>query len=554
MSSLPDKVSEENHQQTPLHGAQPQPLQGMSLRIKGVWMLLLFLIYTLAVGFVLGVERNILYSDVQKLEAVHAEEGDQFALNMLVTRAILVVNDNYYSADLGTTAGIEAAARSVSVQVEAVLTGLGKVVKSHPELFDSIVALQINLGELTRTSPGKVAGDNPELSGSAAEPQLAPGGLTKSIRPLNREVIADVRTNLHKLVFDLDQVTKRIRGRKQELLEQYRATFSRLSLVWSVTAAIGIVFLGGLVMFFVTRLAVDVRRVQDRALEIVEGYRGQPLKVTRRDELGSLMAAINKMQFELRQNEVQIERIRQQRFHKEKMAAVGSIAAVVAHEINNPLSAIMGAAQAMLEQRAGHGDRRDDHNLSEVIFEQARRVMNITRQISEFSVPQSTERELLDLNNLIRSTVRFISFDRRFSIVDMELNLDPNLPAVRAVGDHITQVIMNLLVNAADAMEGRTDPKPRIAVSTHLQQGHAVVTVTDNGTGMDKNTLARVFEEFFTTKLPGKGSGIGMAVSKSLIESDGGLIGVESEPGVGTTVTVQLPVVTDGVAYGLKEE
>ena len=553
MSSSQDKIGEEDHQQTPLHGTQPQPLQGMSMRTKGVWVLFLFLIYTLAAGFVLGVERNTLYSDVQKLEAVHAEEGDQFALNMLVTRAILVVNDNYYSADLGTAAGIEAAARSVSVQVEAVLTGLGKVVKSHPELFDSIVALQIKLGELTRTSPGKVAGGNPELSGSAAEPQLTPG-VVNIIKPLNREVIADVRTNLHKLVFDLDQVTKRIRGRKQELLEQYRATFSRLSLVWSVTAAIGIVFLGGLVMFFVTRLAVDVRRVQDRALEIVEGYRGQPLKVTRHDELGSLMAAINKMQLELRQNEVQIERIRQQRFHKEKMAAVGSIAAVVAHEINNPLSAIMGAAQAMLEQRAGHGDRRDDHNLSEVIVEQARRVMNITRQISEFSVPQSTERELLDLNNLIRSTVRFISFDRRFSIIDMELNLDPDLPAVRAVGDHITQVIMNLLVNAADAMEGRTDPKPRIAVSTHLQQGHAVVTVTDNGTGMDKNTLARVFEEFFTTKLPGKGSGIGMAVSKSLIESDAGLISVESEPGVGTTVTVQLPVVTDGVAHGLKEE
>ena len=81
-----------------------------------------------------------------------------------------------------------------------------------------------------------------------------------------------------------------------------------------------------------------------------------------------------------------------------------------------------------------------------------------------------------------------------------------------------------------------------------------MVTVADNGTGMDQATLARVFEEFFTTKPPGKGSGIGMAVSKSLIESDGGLISVESEPGVGTTVTVQLPVVTDGVAHGLKEE
>ena len=162
-------------------------------------------------------------------------------------------------------------------------------------------------------------------------------------------------------------------------------------------------------------------------------------------------------------------------------------------------------------------------------------------------MPQSTEQKLLDLNNLIRSTVRFISFDRRFSFIDMELNLDPNLPAVRAVGDHLTQVIMNLLVNAADAMEGRTDPKPRIIVSTNYQDGYAVVSVADNGTGMDQATLARVFEEFFTTKPPGKGSGIGMAVSKSLIESDGGVISLESEPGAGTTVIVRLPVAMDEV-------
>ena len=546
MISSQDKIVEEIHPQPPSPGTRPQPLQGMSLRTKGVWVLFMFLIYTLAAGFILGVERNTLYSDVQKLEAVHAEEGDQFGLNMLVTRAILVVNDNYYSADLKTPAGLEAAARSVSVQVEAVLTGLSKVMKNNPELFDSVVALQINLGGLTGTGLGKMVEANPGLFVGMTKPQITPVWLAKTIKPMGRETIADVRTNLHKLVFDLDQVTKLIRSRKHMLLEQYRATFDRLSLVWSLTAAVGIVFLGGLVMFFVSRLAVDVRRVQDRALEIIEGYRGQPLKVTRHDELGSLMAAINKMQIELRQNEVQMERIRQQRFHKEKMAAVGSIAAVVAHEINNPLSAIVGAAQAMLDQRTEHSDRRTDSlSQSQVIFEQARRVMNITRQISEFSTPQSTEQQLLDLNNLIRNTVRFISFDRRFSTIDMELNLDSELPAVRAVGDHVTQIVMNLLVNAADAIEGRSGSKARIDVSTHVQDGYAVIIVADNGTGMDKSTLGRIFEEFFTTKPPGKGSGIGMAVSKSLVESDGGMISVESEPGVGTRVMVRLPIATD---------
>lgn len=503
------------HPESSPSGAQPMLLSGLSLRAKGVWVLALFLSYTLAAGFIMGVERNTLYSDVQQLEAVYEEEGNQFGLNMLVTRAILVVNDNYYSADLETAAGMEIAARSMTVQLEAVLASMGKIVVAHPDMLDNIVGLQLNLGELN-----------------------------KPVQPLSREVIGDVRSSLHKLVFDLDQVTKQIRSRKQALLEKYRVTFDRLSLAWSFTAAIGIIFLASLVMFFVTRLAWDIRRIQDRALAIVEGYRGKPLTVNRHDELGSLIEAVNKMQFELRHHEMHLEVVRQQQFHKEKMAAVGSLAAVVAHEINNPLSAIMGAAQSMLDQCAAYGcnDRRGGIRYPDMILEQAKRVMNITRSISEFSVPQSAEPELLDLNNLIRGTAKFISFDRRFSVIDLALNLDPQLPAVHAVGDHLTQVIMNLMVNAADATEGRDDPKPRIVVATNHEDGQAIMTVTDNGTGMSKETLEHVFEEYFTTKPPGKGTGIGLAISKSLIESDGGAISIDSKLGVGTTVAIRFPV------------
>ena len=274
--------------------------------------------------------------------------------------------------------------------------------------------------------------------------------------------------------------------------------------------------------------------------------------MTRHDELGLLMEAINRMQFELRQHEMQMELVRQQRFYKEKMVAVGSLAAVVAHEINNPLSAIVGAARLMSELRNTDGNDADQYiQQAEVILAQAKRVMNITRQISEFSMPQSAapEAELLDLNNLIRSTAKFISFDRRFSSIDMVLNLDQQLPAVYGVGDHLTQVVMNLLINAADAAEGRTDPKPRIVISTSHSDKNVVLTVTDNGTGMDKLTLNRVFEEYFTTKPVGKGSGIGMAVSKSLIESGGGAINIESELGIGTTVTIQLPLFTQTASY-----
>lgn len=499
-------------------GAHLKRFGGMSVRTKGIGLMILFLIYTFFAGLIMARERNVLYQDLQQLENVHEEEERQFALKMLVTRAILIVNDNYYSVNVNSSASLKGAVRSIAIQTNTVVINLAKTAHSYPILSDNVAALQSNLEELTS-------------------------------KPPSREAIGRVRDNMHLLVIDLDQVTAQMRKRKQALLEQYHKAFDSISLIWSFTAAVGIVFIGSLVMIFVTRLAWDIRRVQDRALAIIEGYRGKPLKVTRRDELGSLMNAVNKMQLEIRQNEMQMELIRQQRFHQEKMAAVGSLAAVVAHELNNPMSAIVGAAQAMVEQRLAHGgpERRATSH-PDMILEHAKRVMNITRQISEFSTPQSTEPEFLDLNNLIRKTSHFVSFDRRFGTIEMVLNLDPQLPAAFAVGDHVTQVIINVLVNAADAMEGKTGSKPCITISTFLRDARAVVTVSDNGMGMSKTTLEHVFEEYFTTKPPGKGSGIGLAVSKSLIESDGGDISIDSELGTGTTVTIQLPITSDNLA------
>jgi two-component system NtrC family sensor kinase len=515
MDDVPDKAGVQAEPEVAGASGQSKTLGGMSLRAKGIWVMVIFMIYTISAGYVLGRERNYLYWNLEQLEAVHVDEERQLGLNTLVTRAILIVNENYYSASLNTPQGLDSATRSIAVQVEAVLASLAAVAQSYPLLAEDVAALHTDLTDLT----GK---------------------------PPDQKTIVDVRNNLHKLVIGLDQVTILMRGNKQTLLERYRKIFDRLSLLWSFTAAVGVVFLGGLMMIFVTRLAWDIRRVQDRALAIIEGYRGKPLAVNRYDELGSLMEAVNRMQHELRRHEMQMELVRQQRFHKEKMVAVGSLAAVVAHEINNPLSAIVGSAQMLSELHKTNGGGGAESDLyarqAEVILAQARRVMNITRQISEFSMPQSTEPELLDLNNLVRSTAKFISFDRRFSLIDMVLDLDHELPAVRAVGDHITQVIMNLLINAADATEGRVEPRPRIAIATRSDGGGIAITVADNGTGMDKATLNRVFEEYFTTKPVGRGSGIGMAVSKSLIEQGGGRIGVESELGAGTTVTVWLPV------------
>jgi signal transduction histidine kinase len=172
--------------------------------------------------------------------------------------------------------------------------------------------------------------------------------------------------------------------------------------------------------------------------------------------------------------------------------------------------------------------------------------MQITRQISEFSVPQSQLPELIDLNGLLRSTVNFVKFDRRFRQVDVFVVLDANLPAVLATADHLVQVAMNLLINAADAFENRGESPPAIRVVSSRQGDYVIFKVFDNAAGMEPEILERVFEERFSTKGPGRGSGLGLYLCRSLIEKAGGVIEIFSQPGKGTEVQVRLPIALPG--------
>jgi C4-dicarboxylate-specific signal transduction histidine kinase len=251
------------------------------------------------------------------------------------------------------------------------------------------------------------------------------------------------------------------------------------------------------------------------------------------------MEAINRMQSELRQWEQQLEIAREQRFHREKMAAIGSLAAAVAHEINNPIAAIAGIARSM--KAAGRpATGPADSDPSELILAQTRRIGTISRQIAEFTAPRSPERRLLDLNTLVRNTCSFIGYDKRFRSIELALDLDSRIPAIKAVADHLTQVLMNLLINAADALEDVSARKPTIWVATHRAESEVVMTVKDNGKGMGSDVLARAFEESYTTKPPDKGRGLGLFLCKSLIEGNGDRIELESTPGMGTTARIRL--------------
>jgi len=459
----------------------------LSLRGKGLVAVTALFAYLIVASLVVEAQRARLTDTVEELERAHAEEDGMARVNVSLAQAIVATNERYYRA--GTSRDFS----DVAVAVDAVHDGIAGLAPRFP--FLAPVAAQ--------------------LATRAADLWFA----------REREALLEIRASLHEAVAAMDRATAQVRNRRQDLNTLYRARYDQVSLISIGLSIAGMLVFGALMLLFLTRLGWDLRRLQERALAVAKGYRGAALPVTRDDEIGALERAVNRMQQELVERETQVELARCKEFHREKMAAVGALAAQVAHEINNPIAVIAGIADAIGEPR---------------IAEQARRVAGIARQIAEMSSPQPAERQLLDLNGLVENACGFARYDRRLRKVAVELALDRRLPAVHAVGDHLTQVLMNLLTNAGDAI-AEAGVAGRVRVATQREGAAVLLTVADNGTGMDERTRGRAFDEFFTTKPRGGGCGIGLALSRRLLRESGGDIALESQPGQGTRVTVCLP-------------
>ena len=478
---------------------------GISLRLKGVIAFFALVAYVVFVALIINKDRVQLLSLVGQLENVHRNEEQLIQINMSVARAILTVNENFGNENLADTS------MPIVIELEAVAAALGTLQGQHPRLVILAHSLEALAADLSKQPA--------------------------------RGVLAVSRSTLHDLVGELDEITERERRLKLRLLDEYRGTHEAVSLEGTALSLIGMIVLGAVTTLFFSRLTLDIGKLETRAREVVRGYRGAPLEVTRGDEIGGLMQAVNAMQSDLRAREVQLEISRQQHFHREKMAAIGSLAAAVAHEINNPIQAIAGVAQSIRDVRGTHNCPTSGVVCRpELILEQAQRVSVITRQIADFSVPRSQEPTLTDVNGLVRSTCSLIAYDKRFRGVTIDTDLAPELPAIRAVGDHITQVLMNLMINAADALESVEDRARKLRVTTVPVEAGIRIGVEDSGHGMDPQTLASAFEEFYTTKPAGKGSGLGLALCRQIVEAAGGSIRLESEPGVGSRVEIDLPL------------
>ena len=234
----------------------------------------------------------------------------------------------------------------------------------------------------------------------------------------------------------------------------------------------------------------------------------------------------------------EVKRLEEQLIQAEKLAAMGQMLAGVAHELNNPLTAILGASE-LLRDRAG-ADENTRRQL-EMTHRQARRAARIVQNLLEFSRPASAQKRALDLNAVVDRTLQLHEHSLRRNSIQVDFHPSPGLPPTMGDANQLIQVFLNLISNAEQAIR-QVHPSGRIQIRLGKFSSRVFATIQDDGAGIPAEVLPKIFDPFFTTKRPGGGTGLGLSICMSIVREHGGDIEVESLPAGGAAFTVFLPM------------
>jgi hypothetical protein len=328
--------------------------------------------------------------------------------------------------------------------------------------------------------------------------------------------------------------------------------------------------------------------------KISEGDFSEKIEETSKNEIGQLIGSFNRMIERLKENQESLEnyleslesankRLKQAQeelIRTEKLASIGRFAAGVAHEVGNPLGAILGYTSIL--QREGM-DREESKDYLRRIEKEIERINRIVRELLDFARPSKFEIKEVEINKVIESTLSLISYQKNFKNIESRLALQTDLPKIKGDESQLSQVFMNIILNAIDAMPsggtltiqtkthivGNLDvdglqgiyPRRRKSDPTQSDYSHmrmadplstlfkkfskgdqlVEIRILDTGVGIKKEDLENIFDPFFTTKAPDKGTGLGLSISLRIVESLGGEIRVKSEAGKGSTFEVYFP-------------
>ena len=234
-------------------------------------------------------------------------------------------------------------------------------------------------------------------------------------------------------------------------------------------------------------------------------------------------------------NEVEL---RKQLVHLEKMAGIGRLVSGVAHELNNPLAGILGYAQLVSRCELEPSTRR----MTDVILTQAERAGKIVQNFLSLAAKTEPKRGAFDLNETIRSVVQLREYQERVENTIITADLGEGLPLAWGDPNQMEQVILNLVVNAEDAISDTRRRPGTIQLKTSVEGECLQVTVTDNGSGIHARDMARIFDPFFTTKEKQRGTGLGLSICSEIVKDHGGELYAWSSYGTGSTFTLELPI------------
>jgi two-component system NtrC family sensor kinase len=236
------------------------------------------------------------------------------------------------------------------------------------------------------------------------------------------------------------------------------------------------------------------------------------------------------------------QRLQQQLIQSERLAAMGQMIAGVAHELNNPLTAILGVTELMRDQTTDE----NTHRQLDLAHRQARRAAHIVESLLVFSRPATPRNALLHLSDLLQRTLQLHEHSLRSNNIQVDLVARPDLPTVLGDSNQLTQVFLNLIVNAEQAIREIRD-QGTLRIRLGVVGDRVLITFQDDGVGIRRETLPRIFDPFFTTKRPGRGTGLGLSICMAIVREHNGDISAQPLPDGGSVFTVSLPVCTQAI-------
>ncbi|HEX9652415.1 MAG TPA: ATP-binding protein [bacterium] len=314
-----------------------------------------------------------------------------------------------------------------------------------------------------------------------------------------------------------------------EVEEQIAANEMRMA-TFAISA---IIIISLIIWFFVQHLVgKPVRQLVNATNVVASGNLDFKIKNNKKDELGQLANSFNAMTHKLADAQRQL-------IQSDKLASLGRLAAGVAHEINNPLTGVLTYSSFLLKRANGNADMKND---LEVIVRETKRCREIVKGLLDFARQVPVQKTQVAIPAVIEHVLTIIDNQLRLKKARVQKEIAANLPTIHADANQMEQVFMNLLVNAADAVENEGG---EIVVTAERRQADSKefleVKIHDNGCGIPREDLTKIFEPFYSTKGQ-KGTGLGLAVVWGIIEKHGGKITVDSETGKGTRFTVRLPI------------